>query len=77
MQFVRNVLLWLAEGNKQDVQISSKKTEIIKVNREMELAFNNKNYRTIADFYSEDAVMLGNNTEVIGRENLRKVLEQI
>ena len=72
VQFVRNVLLWLAEGKERAEQISDMESEILKVNREMELAFNNKNYSSIADFYSTDGVMLGNNTEVIGRENLRE-----
>lgn len=72
VQFVRNVLLWLAEGREGQFQNSGKENEILKVNREMELAFNNKNYQAIADFYSKDAVMLGSNTEVVGRENLRE-----
>lgn len=38
----------------------------------MERAFIIKNYKAIADSYTKDAVMLGNNTEVIGRENHRE-----
>ena len=72
VQFIRNVLLWLADEKESERQKSNTEAEIFKVNREMELAFNNKNYEAIADFYSRDAVMLGNNTEVIGRENLRE-----
>jgi uncharacterized protein (TIGR02246 family) len=46
--------------------------EIMAMNRKMEKAFNEGRYSEIANYYSLDAVMVGNSTEVIGRENLQK-----
>ncbi|MCB7479805.1 YybH family protein [Christiangramia sediminis] len=72
VQFVRNILLWLADGTENGENNNSVTTEILAVNRQMEATFDRGDYEDISEFYSEDGVMLGNNTEVIGRENLRE-----
>ena len=71
VQFVRNVLLWLSDGIETKSDQNSVTSEILAVNREMEATFNNGDFADVANYYSEDAVMLGNNTEVQGRGNLR------
>lgn len=46
--------------------------EILAVNRAMEAAFNNNEFIEIAEYYTESAVVVGNNVEVKGHESLRK-----
>lgn len=46
------------------------KEEILKVNREMEVQFNQGHYSKIGAFYTDNAVMVGNKVEVIGRAKL-------
>lgn len=72
VQFVRNLLLWLDDGTEKVKNKNSVSEEILTVNRQMEATFDRGDYEYISEFYSEDGVMLGNNTEVIGRENLRE-----
>lgn len=43
---------------------------VIRANRDMEQAFNNKDYRVVADFYADDAVLISRSYEVKGREKL-------
>ena len=45
-------------------------TEILRANRQMEAAFNSKNYQAVADFYADEAVLVSRSYEVKGRENL-------
>ncbi len=44
--------------------------QILAVNREMEREFNQKNYAKIAEFYTQDAVMVGNRIELSGKDEL-------
>jgi len=43
---------------------------ILSVNRIMEAEFNKRNYSKIGEFYSDNAAMVGNKVEVIGRDSL-------
>ena len=72
VQFVRNILLWLSDSVDSKTEKDPVASEILAVNREMEITFNNGDFADVADYYAKDAVMLGNNTEVTGRENLRE-----
>lgn len=44
--------------------------EILEVNREMEQEFNEGQYSKIGQYYADNAVMVGNKVEVIGKNNL-------
>lgn len=44
--------------------------EVLKANRDMETAFNEKNYEGVAAFYADDAVLVSRSYEVKGRDAL-------
>lgn len=71
VEFIRNLLFWLADVAEVKSIDSNPETEILEVSRKMENIFNEGKYSEVADFYTDDAIMLGNNTEVKGREKLR------
>lgn len=72
VEFVRNLLFWLSKDSISLNTESNMQIEILKVNEEMMKTFNAGKYSEVADFYTMDGVMLGNNAEVKGRENLRE-----
>ncbi len=70
VSFVRNVLAWLTASNKAITihTVPEISTEILEVNRRMEKTFNEKRFKEVADFYTEDSKMIGPNTNVKGSE---------
>ena len=46
--------------------------EILQTNRDMELAFNNKDYTAVAAFYDDEAILVTDSYETEGREAIDK-----
>jgi uncharacterized protein (TIGR02246 family) len=77
VDFIRNVLYWLAKDLKLTQTQNNVEKEILEVNKLMEASFNNKGYETVSNFYTNDAVMIGcNPKDVIGLENIQSYWKQ-
>ncbi|MDX1651472.1 MAG: nuclear transport factor 2 family protein [Brumimicrobium sp.] len=72
-QFILNLIHWLDEVKEysgplnQSTEADTDSNAIIKENREMENAFHANDFKKVASFYSDDAVMVGNRHQVEGR----------
>ncbi|WP_224485015.1 SgcJ/EcaC family oxidoreductase [Robertkochia aurantiaca] len=75
-QFILNLIHYL-EGPKiytgelssaEKEEMSGMEAEILQVNHEMESAFNRKDYKAVAEYYSDDAVLVSEGIELHGRE---------
>lgn len=69
--FIRNVLAWLTGNAKStfpNAPSSILTAEILEVNRHMEETFNEKRFKDIANFYTEDSKMIGPNTDIKGKD---------
>lgn len=77
-QFVLNLIHWLDEVEEYSGPVHEStesvidSNAIIKVNREMENAFHANDFKKVASFYSDEAVMVGNKHQVEGREAIDK-----
>lgn len=73
-QFVLNLIHWLDglenyTGPKK-TQAGDKPHRILQLNRDMEAAFAENDMLKLASFYADEAYLVGNNTEITGREAL-------
>ena len=75
-QFILNLIHWLndVEGYSGPlIEISDSTTEynvIIQANKEMENAYHANDFKKVASFYADDAVMVGNRHQVEGRASI-------
>ncbi|MFN2430895.1 MAG: DUF4440 domain-containing protein [Cryomorphaceae bacterium] len=84
VQLVINVVHWLdgvteysgtkkltdSSESSNEIALTPEETAILKVNREMEDAFHANDFLKVASFYADEAVMVGNGHEVIGRHSI-------
>lgn len=77
VDFIRNLLYWLAKDIKSTWTPNNVEKEILEINNRMQDSFNKEGYETVANFYTNDAVMVGcNSKDVIGLENITSYWKQ-
>lgn len=64
--FVREIMKWLASKD-----LNSVEEEILQTLEQMEKTFNKGNFKQVAEYYTDDAQMIGSQTHIKGKEELR------
>lgn len=70
---IRSLFYWMSYNHTNE---SSIETEIMNTIRQMETVFNEGRFVEVADFYTDNAQMIGNQEHVKGKEDLKKSWSQ-
>ncbi len=66
VSFVREVLKWLSQEDANPAQ-----REILETMDQMQKTFNKGNFKEVADYYTDDAQMIGNQVHIKGKEKIK------